>query len=161
MIEATIVEVTLGKGYEQGIDWSRLIGPGKFALALNTLRATNSANNLTYKGTTVETGIRLLKPSVTPGTFQPAPVGAQQSNRPAEGWENLVYFNVKADVTAGNLNANPVIAFTTTPQTVSVGMVLAVTPQIGETDSIISQRQANHHQRRRFRQGSQPQPHRR
>ncbi len=138
MIEATIVEVTLGKGYEQGIDWSRLIGPGKFALALNTLRATNSANNLTYKGTTVETGIRLLE------TFGNARVLSSPrlsvlNNQTAllKVVENLVYFNVKADVTAGNLNANPVIAFTTTPQTVSVGMVLAVTPQIGETDSII------------------------
>lgn len=140
MIEATIVEVALNDGYEQGIDWSRLIGPGtgKFTLAMNTLRATNAVNNMLFKGNTVDAGIRLLESFGTTKVLS-SPRLSVLNNQTAllKVVENVVYFNVKADVTPGNLNANAVIAYTTTPQTVSVGMVLAVTPQISDSDAII------------------------
>jgi general secretion pathway protein D len=51
--------------------------------------------------------------------------------------ESVVYFNIRADVTAGNSNSNPIVAYTSTPQTVSVGLVMSVTPQISEGDQII------------------------
>src|SRR5690606_10887255 len=50
--------------------------------------------------------------------------------------ENKVYFTVRADVAAGNANSGPTKAVTTTPQSVSVGLVMTVTPQISESSSI-------------------------
>lgn len=138
MIEATIVEVKLADGYEQGIDWSGLLRGGRFALAMNTLRATNAVNNLTYTGDSVTSGIRLLETFGTTKVLS-SPRLSVMNNQTAmlTVVDNVVYFNVKADVTAGNLNANPIIAYTTTPQTVSVGLVMAVTPQIGENRDVI------------------------
>ncbi len=138
MIEATIVEVKLSDGYEQGIDWSRLIGSRSFSLAMNTLRATNAGNNFTYNGDTVTSGVRFLETFGTAKVLS-SPRLSVMNNQTAllTVVDNIVYFNVKADVTAGNLNANPIIAYTTTPQTVSVGLVMAVTPQIGENQDVI------------------------
>ena len=138
MIEATIVEVKLADGYEQGIDWTRLIGSGQFSLAMNTLRATNAGNNMTFTGNTVTAGVRLLETFGTTKVLS-SPRLSVMNNQTAmlTVVDNVVYFNVKADVTAGNLNANPIIAYTTTPQTVSVGLVMAVTPQIGDNQDVI------------------------
>jgi len=50
--------------------------------------------------------------------------------------ENVVYFNVKADTTV-TANVGTTVAVTTTPQSVSVGLVLTVTPQISDNDQVI------------------------
>ncbi|HQA11222.1 MAG TPA: general secretion pathway protein GspD, partial [Zoogloea sp.] len=50
--------------------------------------------------------------------------------------EEYVYFNVKADTTQ-TTNAGALTTVTTTPQAVSVGLVMTVTPQVGENDEII------------------------
>ena len=49
--------------------------------------------------------------------------------------ENYVYFNVKADTTT-TANVGTTTAYTTTPQSVSVGLVVSVTPQISDTDTV-------------------------
>jgi len=50
--------------------------------------------------------------------------------------ENIVYFNVKSDTTT-SANVGTTTAVTTTPQSVSVGLVMSVTPQISDTQSVI------------------------
>jgi general secretion pathway protein D len=51
--------------------------------------------------------------------------------------ENQVYFIVKSDVASSTVaGVAPIKAFTTTPQSVSVGLVMSVTPQISENNSI-------------------------
>jgi general secretion pathway protein D len=50
--------------------------------------------------------------------------------------ENFVYFNVKADTTS-TANVGTTVAVTTTPQSVSVGLVMTVTAQISDNDSVI------------------------
>ena len=50
--------------------------------------------------------------------------------------ENFVYFNVKADTTS-TVNVGTTVAVTTTPQSVSVGLVMTVTPQISAGDAVI------------------------
>ena len=50
--------------------------------------------------------------------------------------ENFVYFNVKADTTS-TVNVGTTVAVTTTPQSVSVGLVMTVTPQISSGDGVI------------------------
>ncbi len=49
---------------------------------------------------------------------------------------NDVYFNVKADIAAGTNGSAPLKAYTTTPQTVAVGFVMAVVPQISDNNSV-------------------------
>ena len=49
--------------------------------------------------------------------------------------DSIVYFNVKADTTTNQTNAQTTV--TTTPQSVSVGLVMAVTPQISERDAVM------------------------
>lgn len=49
--------------------------------------------------------------------------------------ENYVYFNVKADTTTTTNIATT--TYTTTPQSVSVGLVVSVTPQISDNDAVI------------------------
>jgi len=50
--------------------------------------------------------------------------------------DNHVYFLLDAKVTPGQSGSAPIVAYTTTPQTVSVGFVMTVTPQISDTDMV-------------------------
>jgi len=140
MIEATIVEVELGNGHEQGIDWTRLIGSGRFSL---TSASVNSANTnaiepfrMTFTGNTVSAAIRLLDSFGTTKVLS-SPRLSVLNNQTAllKVVENVVYFNIKADTTQ-NVN-NSLTTVTTTPQSVSVGLVLTVTPQISDSDAVI------------------------
>lgn len=140
MIEATIVEVELGNGHEQGIDWTRLIGSGRFSLTSASVNsaATNAIEpfRMTFVGNTVGTAIRLLDSFGTTKVLS-SPRLSVLNNQTAllKVVENVVYFNIKADTTQ-SVN-NSLTTVTTTPQSVSVGLVLTVTPQISDSDAII------------------------
>ena len=49
---------------------------------------------------------------------------------------NLVYFTIGATTTPGTLGAPAVTTFTSTPNTVAVGFVMSVTPQIDDLDTV-------------------------
>ena len=49
---------------------------------------------------------------------------------------NLVYFTIGATTTPGTLGAPSVTTFTSTPNTVAVGFVMSVTPQIDDLDTV-------------------------
>ena len=49
---------------------------------------------------------------------------------------NLVYFTIGATTTPGTLGTPTVTTFTSTPNTVAVGFVMSVTPQIDDLDSV-------------------------
>ena len=142
MIEATIVEVQLGDGFEQGIDWTRLIGAGTFRLSapgMSTAYAPIADPfSMTYKGNTVDTAIRLLQSFGTTKVLS-SPRLSVLNNQTAllKVVENVVFFNVKADISAATTTSGALKAYTTTPQTVSVGLVLTVTPQVSDTDTVI------------------------
>lgn len=139
MIEATIVEVVLSDGYEQGIDWSKLIGgAGKFALSMSALNTAGSAANLTYKDGTIDTAVRLLQTFGNTKVLS-SPRLSVLNNQTAllKVVENVVYFNVKSEVAPATVGKDPLVAYTTTPQTVSVGLMMTVTPQISDNDMVI------------------------
>jgi MSHA biogenesis protein MshL len=50
--------------------------------------------------------------------------------------DNLVYFTVQIQQTAGNINSNALNTVTTTPNTVPVGIVMSVTPQISDHNMV-------------------------
>lgn len=137
LIEATIVEVVLNDGYEQGIDWTQLSSGGVVRILS---RQINGTANLTY--TKSDNPTALISMLQTFGTTKvlSSPRLSVLSNQTAllKVVENVVYFNVKSDITAASVvGGQPIKAFTTTPQSVMVGLVLAVTPQISENDNVI------------------------
>lgn len=145
MIEATIVQVNLSSGYQQGIDWSRVRADGS-GFNLSTATLSTTANALTpYKLSYTDNSnplnlgltIQLLENFGTVKVLS-SPKLSVLNNQTAvlKVVENYVYFSVKSDVTAGSTGAAQK-AYTTTPQTVSVGLVMSVTPQIGADRSII------------------------
>jgi general secretion pathway protein D len=146
MIEATIVEVELDDGYQQGIEWSRVWADGNkaFSVAPSSLAVGANSNvtpfvmNVTNQRNPLAVTLSLLQ-SFGATRVLSSPRLSVLNNQTAllKVVENVVYFNIKADVTAGNTNSNAIVAYTTTPQTVSVGLVMTVTPQISDTDQVI------------------------
>ena len=137
LIEATIVEVTLNDGYQQGINWTQLSKGGVVNFIGNTLTPTS---NLTYtKGGNPDALISLLDTFGTTKVLS-SPRVSVLNNQTAllKVVENVVFFNVKSElaVASTGLTSTPIKSYTTTPQTVSVGVVLSVTPQISDSDVI-------------------------
>jgi len=50
--------------------------------------------------------------------------------------DNLVYFTISVNVTPGNTNTNAVVTYNSTANTVPVGFVMSVTPQIDDTGAV-------------------------
>ncbi|MDR1888313.1 MAG: type II and III secretion system protein [Zoogloeaceae bacterium] len=146
MIEATIVEVELDEGYRQGIEWSRVWAEGNKAFAVTPTSSTAGVNptvtpfvlNIANQKNPLSVTLNLLQSFGTTRVLS-SPRLSVLNNQTAllKVVENVVYFNIKADVTAGNTNSNAIVAYTTTPQTVSVGLVMTVTPQISDSDQVI------------------------
>ncbi len=136
LIETTIVEVTLKNGYEQGIDWTQLSSGGVVTIIGRQL---NGTANLSYdKSDNPKALINLLETFGTTKVLS-SPRLSVLNNQTAllKVVENIVYFNVKSEIGAATVaGALPQKAVTTTPQTVSVGLVLSVTPQVSNDDLV-------------------------
>lgn len=134
LIEATIVEVTLAEGHEQGIDWSGLLSRGLFEFAGNPLKNTV---NLRYNRDDNPKALISLLDSFGDTRVLSSPRLSMLNNQTAllKVVENYVYFTVKADTTS-TANVGTTVTYTTTPQTVSVGLVMGVTAQIAANDSV-------------------------
>ncbi len=148
LIEATIVEVQLSEGYQQGIEWTKVItgatGAG-FSLTPASINS-NVGNALTpftlaynNKQTNFEINsiVNILQAYGTAKVLS-SPRLSVMNNQTAllKVVENFVYFNVKADTTS-TVNVGTTVAVTTTPQSVSVGLVMTVTPQVSSGDAVI------------------------
>ncbi len=135
LIEATIVEVALNEGHEQGIDWSSLVSGGIFELAGNPLK---TGVNLRYDRNGNPKALISLLDRFGDSRVLSSPRLSVLNNQTAllKVVENYVYFTVKADTTT-TANVGTSVTYTTTPQTVSVGLVMGVTPQVAADDSVI------------------------
>lgn len=145
MIEATILQVDLNDGYHQGIDWSRVRADGSgFGISLPSL--SSSPSDITpftltrvdnSKPLNLDITLRLLRNYGTVKVLS-SPKLSVLNNQTAvlRVVDNVVYFNVSSNVTSGSTGAAQK-SFTTTAQTVSVGLVMSVTPQIGTDRSVI------------------------
>lgn len=144
LIEATIVEVKLSDQYKQGIDWSRaLLGAKGFALSQAGsagIAGTAGALAVSYINPTSKFGdinasVQLLEkfgnvkvlssPKLTVMNNQTASLKVADSK---------VYFTVKAETTATQTSS--LTTFSTTANSVSVGLTMSVTPQISDTDTV-------------------------
>lgn len=150
LIEATIAEVLLSNNYQQGINWGILPLGGSGVRLLQTASTTPAAGieissyvtDPTAKGISlgslgvVSGSIKLLE---TFGTVRvlSSPKLSVINNQTAvlKVIDNNVYFTIKADTTT-NQTAS-VTTYTTTLNTVPVGFVMNVTPQISENDTVL------------------------
>lgn len=157
LIEATVAEVELSDGYEQGIDWSVVRSGATSSLGL-TLRPGGSVSALpggTPVGGTVPTlglieltdsrgrtdiasAVRLLE-SFGQTRVLSSPKISVLNNQTAliKVVENLVYFQLTADFTPGTAGSPTTFTVTSTPSTVPVGFLMNVTPQISANDEVV------------------------
>jgi len=146
LIEATVAEVRLSNDYQQGIDWnSAPIGRAGFSIVQKALGSITSPPSsllqLTYNNQQSAIGpfksvITLLEGFGTVKVLS-SPKLSVMNNQTAvmKVVDNSVYFTLKADTTA-NTNTTTT-TFTTTLQSVPVGFVMNVTPQIGDNDTVM------------------------
>ncbi len=148
LIEATIVEVELADGYQQGIDWSALpLGRAGFRLvqraAGNIAAPPSSFIELGYSNAASASGnlsasVRLLE-SFGRVRVLSSPKLSVLNNQTAvlKVVDHSVYFSIKAEVTPAVQGAQPLVAYSTTVNTVPVGFIMNVTPQIDDNDSVL------------------------
>ena len=143
LIEATIVEVTLSDGYQQGIEWNRITSGTDYKVERPTL-ATNVPNAVTpfvftYKKVNplnLLATVDLLRSFGTVKVLS-SPKLSVLNNQTAtlKVTEDYVYFNVKSDTTT-TANVGTTVGVTTTPQSVSVGFFMSLTAQISDGDTV-------------------------
>lgn len=141
LIEATIAEVDLSDNYQQGIDWSKLsLGGTGFTLSQNALgNIAAPPSSLIQIGYTSSGGsfsgsVKLLESFGTVKVLS-SPKISVLNNQTAvlKVVDNSVYFTIQANVQrATNTGQNDLTTYTTTLHTIPIGLVLTVTPQIGE-----------------------------
>ncbi len=154
LIEATIAEVQLNNQYQQGIDWSlvRVANPNNPAAATFNIRqaisgtttASPTGSIFTFSGSSplfnnnLLASVRLLDSFGTVRVLS-SPRLTVLNNQTAilKVVDNQVYFTIQATTTAGSVGVAPVTTFTTTPNVVAVGLIMNVTPEIGEADSVL------------------------
>jgi general secretion pathway protein D len=150
LIEATIVEVVLADAYQAGVNWSRLAVSGGIAITQTLLggfagaaaaAGASAGNSLTigYQNPRSDIGnisatIQLLQEfGNTRVLSSPKVMAINNQTALLKVVDNIVYFEVQAQqglITASGTQTPP--TFTSTPKTVSVGVVMGVTPQINE-----------------------------
>lgn len=158
LIEATIVEVDLSNRFQQGIDWS-LIKPGGTAYDSSfSVRPAGPSNGLQTGGlVSTLTSLTLTGPSVFKGYDLTAMLSMLESfgtlrvlsspkisvlnnqSSVLKVVDNKVYFTLS--VTPGTpasagVAATPAV-YNTTINTVPIGLLMSVTPQISESGEVI------------------------
>jgi len=161
LIEATIVEVRLSQQYQQGIDWqyftqgsatgaigqgsttrtvqiNPLTGAFEAATVISNLPSAvgNTLFSLAYQRGDFLAAIRLLENFGTLKVLS-SPKLSVLNNQTAvlKVVDNIVYFQVRSESSQGQTSTLSNI--TTTPQSVSVGVVMSVTPQISDNNSVL------------------------
>ena len=153
LIEATIVEVVLSDAFQAGIDWSRLPISGGLSITQALLGGFNAAatgagaspgNAMTiaYTNPTTNVGnisgtVKLLEEFGSSRVLS-SPKLMAMNNQTAllKVVDNLVYFEIKADTTTTSTGPSQT-TFNTTAKSVSVGVVMGVTPQINEDGRVL------------------------
>jgi MSHA biogenesis protein MshL len=155
LIEGTIIEVDLADEYQQGINWGLLSQSGNLNLQLgpqggvlpsgvpiggvfpSLLSLTGAKQGLGGGRFDLTAALRLLE-SFGRTRVLSSPKLSMLNNQPAvlRVVDNIVYFTVSGTYTPAVLGTPASVAVTSTPNTVSVGFTLGVTPQIGADDEV-------------------------
>jgi MSHA biogenesis protein MshL len=152
MIEATIVEVGLTTQYDQGINWQSLreLRPGSTAGFSAAQRPTGTPVASPFAGASDAFVLNYVAPGLgvaaTVSLLEnfgnvkvlSSPKISVLNNQTAiiKVVDNLVYFTVKSDTT-NPTTGTPITTLTTTPNSISVGVVMSITPQISENNTVL------------------------
>lgn len=160
LIEATIVEVQLSDVYQVGIDWSRVaagingfvfsqnLGGGATynSAAGNFIGGTNAFGEQLSSGIVAgyvnsgrdfSSAITLLQQfGDTKVLSSPKLMVLNNQTAILKVVDNLVYFTVQAQQSQGAVGGGILSTVTTTPNTVPVGVVMSVTPQINNNGNV-------------------------
>ncbi|HET6757257.1 MAG TPA: secretin N-terminal domain-containing protein, partial [Burkholderiales bacterium] len=143
LIEATIVEVRLFNNYQAGIDFS-LIADGagfSFSQVLRGAQLDNPPVTIGYSDPQASIGnisvlIRLLEQFGKARVLSsPRLMALNNQTALLKVVDNRVFFNIQADTVTNQTTT--VTTFNTTINTVPVGLVMTVTPQINENKEVI------------------------
>tara|TARA_R110000772_G_scaffold29023_5_gene72841 strand:+ start:540 stop:2204 length:1665 start_codon:yes stop_codon:yes gene_type:complete len=147
LIEATVVEVNLSDSYQSGVDWSAVINNSDLDISFDQLvtgaNLGNSPTNVLnisgndQTGEAVSATIRLLSQFGDLKVLSSPRIMAL-NNQPAmlRVVDNRIYFTI--DVTPPVItgtNTTPAV-YTSNVETVPVGFVMTVTPQISNDDQV-------------------------
>ncbi|GMQ77020.1 MAG: type II and III secretion system protein [Gammaproteobacteria bacterium] len=144
LIEATIVEVQLSDNYQAGIDWSTLASSAALTATQSLTGAAPAATavppffRLEYTSGDLSASVTLLKQfGDTRVLSSPKIMALNNQTALLKVVENRVYFEVDSSVIPSTgPGIAPIVTSTTTAQSVSVGLVMSVTPQISDTDEV-------------------------
>lgn len=153
MIEATIVEVNLSDEYQQGINWTLFrrglpllqVGPAGTSMPsgvpVSGVIPSMAAFTPTYTSasglTQIAAALRLLESFGNTKVLSSPKISALNNQAALlKVTEDLVYFTLKADLTQGTSGGPGTFTLTSTPNSVSVGLVMSVMPQVGEGDQV-------------------------
>jgi MSHA type pilus biogenesis protein MshL len=148
LIEVTIAEVQLSDNYQTGIDWSivsetsggeltkggiqDVIGGSLGAAPVFQLATTGTVGgnplNITLKALETFGDVKVLS--------SPKVMTLNNQTAILKVVDNEVYFNIDVNVVPGNTNTNSVTTVDTTVNTVPVGIIMAVTPFIDESNTV-------------------------
>ena len=155
LIEATVAEIQLNNQYQRGIDWQRFrsgatasgiaaFGTGQSGIEFRQSSANTPAGiNTTafvlggaLNSLNFSVAIKLLE-SFGSVRVLSSPKLSVLNNQPAvlKVTDNIVYFVVQTNITT-SANTASISTTNTTPQTVPVGFVMSVLPQISDTDLV-------------------------
>jgi general secretion pathway protein D len=154
LIEATVVEVTLNNQYQRGIDWRRLRtgaatvgipswGTGQSGMEFRQFSpgtpAGVSTNAFVFGGSIASLNFNVaitLLESFGDVRVLSSPKLSVLNNQLAvlKVVDNLVYFTVQS--TTSQAQTTALTTFTTTLNTVPVGFIMSVVPQISENDGV-------------------------
>lgn len=143
LIEATIVEVQLANNYQAGIDWSRVSQSGGIAFTQALLGSNLSTapffalfyNQNNQREGQVQLTVKLLEQfGNTRVLSSPKLMALNNQTALLKVVDNVVYFEIQSQTTQAQTTALSTV--TTTPKTVAVGVVMGVTPQIGDDDRV-------------------------
>ncbi len=155
MIEATIVEVNLSDEYQQGINWSLFrrglpllqVGPAGSSMPSGVpvsgvipSMADLHAHRATQRPACTAVVCGLAPAGVLwqhQGALQPQDQRHQQPGRHAQGHRGPGVLHADGQLHARQWSGSaPTFTITSTPNTVSVGLVMSVMPQVGEGDEV-------------------------
>ena len=155
LIEATVAEVQLNNEYQRGIDWQRLrtnatqtgvpaFNTGNSGVEFGQSSAGTPAgintNSFVFGGAITSLNfnfaLKLLE-SFGDVRVLSSPKISVLNNQTAvlKVVDNLVYFTVQAQTTANQTNT--LTTFTTTLNSVPVGFIMSLVPQISDADSVV------------------------
>lgn len=147
MIEATVVEVSLNDDYQAGVDWASLSrdnGQIDFLQSVTGLNLSSTpAAMLTIDKSAgpdaVSTTMRMLSEFGDLRVLSSPKIMALNNQAAMlRVVDNKVYFTITAEGGTAATATTPAVAptYTTTINTVPVGFVMSVTPQISENDQV-------------------------